>query len=185
MGTAMGWAGARGKARGAMPAAAALKNGEKAPDFSAKASLAGKEFNFSLPDALKKGPAVVYFYPSAYTRGCDLEAHTFAVNKEKFDAAKATIVAAGFSSRACASRAFRIAGLLASASMISVIVAPARTSKSIIDKLNAVMIKELHAPDVLQRFEKNGLEVAINTPVEFRAMIAADLAMHLPGEEDH
>src|SRR5271155_5545115 len=76
----------------ALPVLAALKLGDKAPDFSAKASLAGKEFNFSLQDALKKGPAVVYFYPSAYTKGCDLEAHTFAQEKDKFDAAGATII---------------------------------------------------------------------------------------------
>jgi peroxiredoxin Q/BCP len=75
-----------------LPLLAALKQGDNAPDFSARASLAGKEFNFSLQDALKKGPAVVYFYPSAFTRGCDLEAHTFAVNKEKFDSANATII---------------------------------------------------------------------------------------------
>ena len=75
-----------------LPIVAALKVADKAPDFSARASLAGKEFNFSLQDALKKGPAVVYFYPSAYTRGCDLEAHTFATEKEKFDAAGATII---------------------------------------------------------------------------------------------
>src|SRR5450631_3135301 len=75
-----------------LPVFAALKVGEKAPDFAARASLAGKEFNFSLPDALKKGPVVVYFYPSAYTKGCDLEAHTFAQEKEKFDAAGATII---------------------------------------------------------------------------------------------
>ncbi len=75
-----------------IPVLAALKAGETSPDFSAKASLAGKEFNFSLRDALKNGPAVVYFYPSAYTKGCDLEAHTFAENKEKFDAAGATII---------------------------------------------------------------------------------------------
>jgi len=74
------------------PALAALKPGATAPDFSAKASLAGKATEFSLKDALKKGPVVVYFYPSAFTKGCDLEAHTFAVNKEKFDAAKATII---------------------------------------------------------------------------------------------
>ena len=37
----------------AVPAFAALKQSDKAPDFSAKASLAGKEFNFSLKDALK------------------------------------------------------------------------------------------------------------------------------------
>jgi peroxiredoxin len=75
-----------------LPVLAALKVADKAPDFSARASLAGKEFNFSLQDALKKGPVVVYFYPSAYTRGCDLEAHTFAEDKDKFDAAGATII---------------------------------------------------------------------------------------------
>src|ERR1700704_3753711 len=75
-----------------LPALAALKVGDKAPDFSARASLAGKEFNFSLENALKKGPVVVYFYPSAYTKGCDLEAHTFAEKKDKFDAAGATII---------------------------------------------------------------------------------------------
>lgn len=75
-----------------MPAFAALKEGEKAPTFTAKASLAGKEIQFSLADALKKGPVVVYFYPSAFTGGCNIEAHTFAENKEKFDAAGATII---------------------------------------------------------------------------------------------
>jgi len=76
----------------ALPVLAALKTGDKAPDFSARGSLAGKEFDFSLQDALKKGPVVVYFFPSAYTKGCDLEAHTFAEQKDKFDAAGATII---------------------------------------------------------------------------------------------
>ena len=76
----------------ALPALAALKNGDSAPDFSAPASLAGKQFEFSLKDALKKGPVVVYFYPSAYTGGCNIEAHTFAENKDKFVAAGATII---------------------------------------------------------------------------------------------
>jgi thioredoxin-dependent peroxiredoxin len=76
----------------AIPVFAALKTGDKAPDFSAKASLAGKEFSFSLSAALKKGPVVVYFYPSAFTGGCNIEAHTFAENKEKFDAAGASII---------------------------------------------------------------------------------------------
>src|SRR5215475_4073897 len=75
-----------------LPVWAALKVGDMAPDFSARGSLAGKEFKFSLQDALKKGPVVVYFYPSAYTKGCDLEAHTFAENKAKFDAVGATII---------------------------------------------------------------------------------------------
>jgi thioredoxin-dependent peroxiredoxin len=76
----------------AFPAVAALTSGDVAPDFSAKASLAGKEFDFSLAAALKKGPVVVYFYPSAYTGGCNIEAHTFAENKDKFDAVGATII---------------------------------------------------------------------------------------------
>ena len=75
-----------------LPVFAALKVGDKAPDFSARGSLAGKEFSFSLESALKKGPVVVYFFPSAYTKGCDLEAHTFATMKDKFDAAGATII---------------------------------------------------------------------------------------------
>jgi peroxiredoxin Q/BCP len=75
-----------------LPILAALKPADQAPDFSARASLAGKEFGFSLEDALKKGPVVVYFYPSAYTQGCDIEAHAFAQDKEKFDAAGATII---------------------------------------------------------------------------------------------
>jgi peroxiredoxin Q/BCP len=69
-----------------------LSKGDAAPVFAAKASLAGSEFDFSLKQALAKGPVVVYFYPSAYTGGCDLEAHTFAEQKDKFTAAGATII---------------------------------------------------------------------------------------------
>ncbi len=71
---------------------AALKEGDSAPDFKLQASLDGKAFNYSLKDALKKGPVVVYFYPSAYTGGCNIQAHTFAVNHEKFAQAGATII---------------------------------------------------------------------------------------------
>jgi peroxiredoxin len=76
----------------AVPAYAALKQGDAAPDFKAPASLAGKEFQFSLKDALKKGPVVVYFYPSAYTGGCNIQAHTFSENSDKFKAAGASII---------------------------------------------------------------------------------------------
>src|SRR5262249_27392679 len=74
------------------PAFAALKPGDAAPDFCARASLDGKEFNFSLKEALKKGPVIVYFYPSAFTGGCNLQAKTFSDNREKFDAAGASII---------------------------------------------------------------------------------------------
>lgn len=70
----------------------ALMKGAKAPTFSAKASEAGKEFDFSLKKALAKGPVVLYFYPAAYTGGCDLEAHTFAEMKDQFTKAGATII---------------------------------------------------------------------------------------------
>lgn len=75
-----------------LPVLAALKVGDMAPDFKARGSLGGKEFDFSLSEALKKGPVVVYFFPSAYTKGCDLEAHTFSEQKDKFDAAGASII---------------------------------------------------------------------------------------------
>jgi peroxiredoxin len=76
----------------ALPALAALKEGAAAPEFKAEASLAGRAFPYSLKDALKKGAVVVYFYPAAYTGGCNIQAHTFAVNHDKFAAAGASIV---------------------------------------------------------------------------------------------
>ena len=76
----------------ASPALAALKVGDTAPDFTAKGSLGGKDVNFNRKTALKKGPVVVYFYPSAYTGGCDLQARTFAEEADKFTAAGASIV---------------------------------------------------------------------------------------------
>ena len=82
----------------ALPAMAALQQGAVAPDFKAQASLAGKEFTYSLKDSLKKGPVIVYFYPSAYTGGCNLQAHTFAENMDKFNAAGATVVGVSFDS---------------------------------------------------------------------------------------
>jgi len=75
-----------------LPAVAALKEGQAAPAFQAEASLAGKTFPFSLAEALKKGPVVVYFYPSAFTGGCNIQAHTFAENYDQFAAAGASII---------------------------------------------------------------------------------------------
>jgi peroxiredoxin len=80
------------------PAFAALKAGDSAPEFQAQASFAGKASPYSLKDALKKGPVVVYFYPSAYTSGCNVQAREFAVNSEKFAAAGASIIGVSFDS---------------------------------------------------------------------------------------
>jgi thioredoxin-dependent peroxiredoxin len=74
------------------PSFAALKQGDIAPDFKTQASLAGKEFTYSLREALKKGPVVVYFYPAAFTGGCNLQAHTFAEDHDKFAAAGASVI---------------------------------------------------------------------------------------------
>jgi thioredoxin-dependent peroxiredoxin len=76
----------------ALPAWAALPDGTHAPDFHSVASLAGKEFQFSLASALKKGPVVLYFYPAAFTPGCNIEAHKFAEAADQFKALGATVV---------------------------------------------------------------------------------------------
>lgn len=76
----------------ALPAFAALEAGDTAPDFEVQASLNGEAFDYSLREALDEGPVVVYFYPSAYTQGCNIQAHEFAVNMDAFNAAGATVV---------------------------------------------------------------------------------------------
>jgi thioredoxin-dependent peroxiredoxin len=73
-------------------ASAALAVGAKAPDFDVKAALAGKPFDFSLAEALKKGPVVLYFFPAAFTPGCTVEAHEFAEATDKFAALGATVI---------------------------------------------------------------------------------------------
>ena len=73
-------------------ASAALAVGAPAPDFTAQAALGGKTFTFSLAEALKKGPVVLYFYPKAFTKGCTIEAHNFAEATEKFQALGATLI---------------------------------------------------------------------------------------------
>jgi sugar lactone lactonase YvrE/peroxiredoxin len=76
----------------AASAHAALKPGDTAPDFRATAALAGKAVDVQLKDALAKGPVVVYFYPAAFTGGCNLQAHAFAENLPRFTAAGATVI---------------------------------------------------------------------------------------------
>lgn len=76
----------------AAPAWSALDAGQSAPDFQAQASFAGKATPYALKDALKKGPVVVYFYPSAYTNACNVQAREFALRSEKFAAAGASII---------------------------------------------------------------------------------------------
>lgn len=71
---------------------AALNVGAPAPDFSAEAAVGGQPFKFSLAEALKKGPVVLYFYPKAFTSGCTVEAHQFAEATDKFKALSTTVI---------------------------------------------------------------------------------------------
>ena len=60
------------------PAHAQLRPGSVAPLFTAEAAQGGQTMHFSLADALKRGPVVLYFFPQAFTSGCTQEAHDFA-----------------------------------------------------------------------------------------------------------
>lgn len=73
-------------------AAAVLQTGDKAPDFSTQASLGGKTFSYSLANALKRGPVVLYFYPAAFTKGCTIEAHEFADAVDEYKQYGATVI---------------------------------------------------------------------------------------------
>src|SRR5690606_38870322 len=73
-------------------AVAQLKPGAPAPDFTLQATLAGKAFEFSLSEALKHGPVVLYFYPAAFTTGCTIEAHNFAEATDEYKSYGATVL---------------------------------------------------------------------------------------------
>lgn len=74
------------------PAQATLQAGDQAPDFTAPAWLAGDAFQFSLADALREGPVVLYFFPAANTPGCNLEASLFSQSIERFEEMGATVI---------------------------------------------------------------------------------------------
>ena len=76
----------------ATPAFAALKEGAKAPDFTAQGYQAGKPITFSMAQARKSGPVVLYFFPAAETAGCNLEARLFAESIDQFKAQGATVI---------------------------------------------------------------------------------------------
>lgn len=73
-------------------APAALAPGAAAPNFTTQGALAGKPFQFTLSQALKKGPVVLYFFPAAFTPGCTVEAHEFAEATPEFNRLGATVI---------------------------------------------------------------------------------------------
>jgi thioredoxin-dependent peroxiredoxin len=76
----------------ATPASAKLAAGAKAPDFTTRGAVAGKVVPVHLAALLKKGPVVLYFFPSAFTGGCNAEAAAFAEKIPAFTAAGATVI---------------------------------------------------------------------------------------------
>ncbi|MBB4198865.1 peroxiredoxin [Rhodoblastus sphagnicola] len=77
---------------GSGAALAAMKPGESAPDFAIPAAVGGKTFTFTLSEALKNGPVVLYFYPKSFTSTCTVEAHDFAENAGNFAQAGASLI---------------------------------------------------------------------------------------------
>ena len=76
----------------AVPAGAALKVGDKAPDFTTAGAVGGKEFKLHLAEQLRKGPVVLYFFPKAFTSGCTAEAHAFSELIGEFKKAGAQVI---------------------------------------------------------------------------------------------
>jgi peroxiredoxin len=71
---------------------AELTVGTAAPAISAKAAQGGAELTFTLSQALKKGPVVVYFYPKSFTSVCTEEAHLFAEAMSEFETLGASVI---------------------------------------------------------------------------------------------
>ena len=134
----------------AAPSFAALKPGDAAPDFTAQATLGGDEFTFSLAEALKKGPVVLYFFPKAFTKGCTAEAHEFAEAAGNFKAAGATLIGMSaddlgtlhkFSQQECSSK-FPVASdseLKVIKAFDSVLVSTSATALNLSDRISYVI----------------------------------------------
>jgi peroxiredoxin Q/BCP len=76
----------------ATSASAALAVGAPAPDFSAPGAQGGTAMTVALSELLKRGPVVIFFFPSVFTGGSDLESREFADTIDKFHAAGASVV---------------------------------------------------------------------------------------------
>lgn len=93
-------------------ALAELEVGETAPDFTVEGFQAGEPASFTLSEALTSGPVVLFFFPAAFTSGCEAQAASFAESIEEFEALGAQVIGitagntdqlAEFSTQHCAS----------------------------------------------------------------------------------
>lgn len=94
------------------PALAELEPGEAATDFTVEGFQAGEPVSFHLAEALQDGPVVVFFFPAAFTGGCEAQAASFAESIDLFEAEGAQVIGvtagntdrlADFSTQHCAS----------------------------------------------------------------------------------
>ena len=94
------------------PALAELEPGDAAADFSIEGFQAGEPVSFTLSEALQDGPVVVFFFPAAFTSGCEAQAASFAESIDLFEAEGARVIGvtagntdrlAEFSTQHCAS----------------------------------------------------------------------------------
>ena len=76
----------------AAPALATLPVGAKAPAFATRGAIAGKVVNVNLSTELKRGPVVLFFFPAAFTGGCNAQASAFSEATAQFRAAGATVI---------------------------------------------------------------------------------------------
>ncbi|WP_421789266.1 peroxiredoxin [Hyphobacterium sp.] len=93
-------------------ALAELEAGETAPDFTVEGFQAGEPASFTLSEALANGPVVAFFFPAAFTGGCEAQAASFAESIGEFEALGAQVIGitagntdrlAEFSTQHCAS----------------------------------------------------------------------------------
>lgn len=69
-----------------------LSVGDAAPDFTVDGFQAGEAQSFTLSDALSEGPVVAFFFPAAYTSGCEAQAASFAESIGEFEAMGVTVI---------------------------------------------------------------------------------------------
>lgn len=76
----------------ASPSLATLPVGAKAPDFTTRGAMAGKVLKVQLSEQLRRGPVVLFFFPAAFTGGCNAQAAAFSEAAAEFRAAGATVI---------------------------------------------------------------------------------------------
>jgi peroxiredoxin len=69
-----------------------LAVGTIAPAISTQSARGGRDLTFTLSEALKRGPVVVYFYPKSFTTVCTEEANLFADAMSEFETLGSSVI---------------------------------------------------------------------------------------------